>query len=63
MHGIKKEKPNYRVYVGMGDTRFAYNVFEYRLLDNGMVELRTDERKMIVLMPGTSCIIEGGEWE
>lgn len=65
MFGSKKEpkeKPQYTAYVGLGGGRYVYRIFEYRLLDNGIVELRTDGHGMIALMPGTSCMIEGGEW-
>jgi len=55
---VKKEKTKYWVYV----LKNAYQAYEYRLLDNGVVELRTNQG-LITLMPGTPCMIHGGKWE
>jgi len=57
-----KEKPQYHAYVGWGGSSSMYYVYEYRLLDNGVVELRTKGHGKITLMPGTSCMITGGKW-
>ena len=65
MFGSNKEpkvKPKYEAQVGVDAHSKYYDVYEYRLLDNGIVELRTTQG-IKTLMPGTPCIISGGEWE
>ncbi len=57
-----KEKPKYRAQTGFGAHSYYYDVYEYRLFDNGTIKLRTTEG-IISLMPGTPCTISGGEWE
>ena len=56
------EKPKYGAWVGWGDGSSYYKIYEYRLLDDGVVELRTDGHGKVTLMPGTPCVIEGGGW-
>ncbi len=57
-----KEKPKYTAKIGTGgESASYYDVFEYRMLDSGIVELRTN-CGVITLMPGTPCIITGGKW-
>jgi len=57
-----KEKPGYEARVGMDSHSRYYDVYQYRLLDDGTVKLRTTQG-IITLMPGTPCQISGGEWE
>lgn len=54
-----KEKAKYYAFIGVSNS--YYHVYEYQILDNGVVELRTTDGK-ITLMPGTSCKIHGGKW-
>ena len=67
MFGTKKDKPKkeqaeYEAQIGSGINNTYYDVYEYRLIDNGVLELRTTRGK-VTLMPGTPCQISGGEWE
>ena len=64
MFGSKKEpkeKPKYKAWVGYGSSYDFFDVYEYRLLDTGVVEFRTPGGK-IAIMPGTPCKICGGIW-
>lgn len=56
-----KEETKYWAYVGWGSSSSSYAIYEYKLLDNGVVELRTDHG-LVTLMPGTPCRIHGGKW-
>lgn len=62
MFGSKTDKPKYTVMVGAGGISNYYDAFEYKILDNGIIELRLANDKLVTIMPGTPCFITGGKW-